>query len=125
MANNKIQIKRTTVSGRTPNTTGSYATNSQYIAAGEFALNMADGILFSSNGSAVIPVGANNVNVNITGVATINSISANGSYGATNQILTSNGSGLYWANVQTTTYYDYGLISEEPILSLAQDFGSI
>ena len=67
MANNIVQVKRTTVSGRQPNTTGSYATNSQYIAAGEFALNMADGILYSSNGSAVIEVGANNTNQNITG----------------------------------------------------------
>ena len=67
MANNIVQVKRTTVSGRQPNTTGSYATNSQYIAAGEFALNMADGILYSSDGSAVIEVGANNTNQNITG----------------------------------------------------------
>ena len=98
MANNKIQVKRTTVSGRQPNTTGSYATNSQYIAAGEFALNMADGILFTSNGSSVIPVGANNVNINVTGNATIKAVIANGSIGTANQILTSNGSTVYWAD---------------------------
>ena len=40
MANNKLQIKRTTVSGRTPNTTNSG--NSQYISTGELALNLAD-----------------------------------------------------------------------------------
>ena len=66
MANNVFQVKRTNTSGRTPNTTGSYVTNSQYIAAGEFALNMADGILYSSNGSAVITVGSNLVNQRIT-----------------------------------------------------------
>lgn len=58
MANNRIQVKRTSTAGRTPNTTSSG--NSQYINAGEFALNMADGILYSSNGSALIEVGANN-----------------------------------------------------------------
>ena len=60
MANNVFKVKRTSTAGRTPNTTGSYATNTQYIAAGEFALNMADGILYTSNGSAVIEIGANN-----------------------------------------------------------------
>ena len=60
---NKIQIKRTSVSGRTPNTTNSG--NGQYIDSGEFALNLADGILYSSNGS-LIPIGANNVNVNVS-----------------------------------------------------------
>ena len=98
MANNKIQVKRTTVSGRQPNTTGSYATNSQYIAAGEFALNMADGILFTSNGSTVIPVGANNLNINVTGNATIKAVIANGSIGTANQVLTTNGTGIYWAD---------------------------
>lgn len=72
MANNVFQVKRTNVTGRTPNTTGSYATNSQYIAAGEFALNMADGILYSSNGSAIIEIGANNTNQRITNSITIN-----------------------------------------------------
>lgn len=67
MANNRIILKRTNTSGRTPNTTASYATNSQYISAGELALNMADGILYTSNGSTLIEVGANNTNVRITG----------------------------------------------------------
>lgn len=66
MANNVFQVKRTSTTGRTPNTTGSYATNSQYIAAGEFALNMVDGVLYTSNGSALITVGANLVNQRIT-----------------------------------------------------------
>lgn len=67
MANNRVQVKRTSTAGRTPNTTGSYATNSQFISAGELALNMADGILYSSNGSSVIEIGANNTNVNSNG----------------------------------------------------------
>lgn len=72
MANNVLKVKRTSVSGRTPNTTGSYVTNSQYISAGELALNMVDGILYSSNGSAVIEIGANNTNQRITNSLTIN-----------------------------------------------------
>jgi hypothetical protein len=64
MANNIVQVKRTSVAGRTPNTTSSG--NSQYIAAGELALNMPDGILYTSNGSALIEVGANNTQQNIS-----------------------------------------------------------
>jgi hypothetical protein len=37
LANNKIQVKRTNVAGRTANVTN--AGNGQYIDAGEFALN--------------------------------------------------------------------------------------
>ena len=99
MANNVFQVKRTTVSGRTPNTTGSYATNTQYIAAGEFALNMADGILYSSNGTTVITVGANLVNQNITGNLTVKAIIANSSLGTAGQVLTTNSTGVYWSSV--------------------------
>jgi hypothetical protein len=56
MANTKLQIKRSNVSGRYPNTID--PANAQYIAAGELALNMADGVLYTSNGSEIIAVGA-------------------------------------------------------------------
>jgi len=46
MANNTIQVKRSSTAGRQPNTTNS--ANSQYINAGEFALNMTDQILYTS-----------------------------------------------------------------------------
>lgn len=111
MANNIVQVKRTSTSGRTPNTTGSYATNSQYISAGELALNMADGILYSSNGSAVIAIGSNNVNVSVTGNLTVNAIIANGSLGTAGQFLTSNSTGVYWstasASVNTAAQYTW------------------
>lgn len=71
MANNRVQVKRTSTAGRTPNTTGSYATNSQYISAGELALNMTDGILYSSDGTNLITVGSNLVNQRITNSLTI------------------------------------------------------
>ena len=70
MANNKIQVKRTNVSGRTANVTNSG--NAQYIDAGELALNMADGILYTSNGSALIEVGANNTSQRITNALILN-----------------------------------------------------
>ena len=65
-----IQVKRTDVSGRTPNTTN--VANLQYIAEGELALNMADRRLFSSNGSVLIEVGANLTSLNVTGGTTVN-----------------------------------------------------
>jgi hypothetical protein len=52
MANTALQVLRTSTSGRIPNTTATYATNSAYIGAGGLALNMADGVLFSSNGTS-------------------------------------------------------------------------
>lgn len=94
MANNRIQIKRTAVAGRTANTTDSG--NSQYINAGEFALNMPDGILYTSDGSTLIAVGANVVNQAVTGNLTVKAIIANGSLGTAADVLTSNGSSVYW-----------------------------
>jgi hypothetical protein len=95
MANNRIQFKRTSTSGRTANVTSSG--NTQYIAAGELALNMADGILYTSNGSSLITVGANQVNQSVTGTLTVNAISSNGGLGTAGQTLHSNGSSTYWA----------------------------
>lgn len=64
MANNLIQIKRTSVSGRAANST-------TLPNPGELALNMADGILYSTNGSTVFEVGANNTTARITNSLTI------------------------------------------------------
>ena len=61
MANTKFQFKRTTVTGRTPNT--SDPANTSYIAPGEFALNLADGKLFTSNGD-LITIGSNQTTIN-------------------------------------------------------------
>jgi hypothetical protein len=55
MANNKLQIKRTTVTGRAPNTTSS--SNTTYIDAGELAINLTDKKLFSSDGTSIIEFG--------------------------------------------------------------------
>ena len=81
MANNKIQVKRTNVSGRTANVSNS--ANAQYIDAGELALNMADGILYTSNGSSLITVGANQVNQRITNTLTLGNSSVNATINST------------------------------------------
>ena len=63
---NPIQIKRTSVSGRAANTTT--LTN-----PGELAINMTDGIMYSTNGSVVFEVGANLSSLAISGTPAINS----------------------------------------------------
>lgn len=87
---NKLQIKRTNVAGRTPNVTSN--SDSTYIDAGEFALNMADRILYTSNGSVLIPVGANNVDIKATNTI---SVSAN---------LYANASGYFIGNSTQNCY---------------------
>ena len=94
MANNLIQFKRTSISGRTPNTTN--------LNTGELALNMADGILYSSNGVSIFEIGSNNTNVNVSGNLNINSVVANGTSGSFGQKLHSNSSGTFWHTYFTT-----------------------
>lgn len=94
MANNLIQVKRTSVSGRAANTTT--LTN-----PGELALNMTDGIMYSTNGSVVFEIGANNTNARVSGNLVVSSIVANSSLGTNNQVLTSNGTTVYWSTVSS------------------------
>lgn len=89
MANNRFQHKRSTVSGVSPTTSD--------IAMAELAINVADRKLFTSNGTSVFELGSNLVNLSVTGNANIKAIIANGSLGTANQILTSNGSAIYWS----------------------------
>lgn len=106
---NKFQLKRTSVSGRTPNTTNS--SNTSFIDAGELAVNLADRKLFSSNGVAAFEVGSNLSSLSVTGTTTLNAISANGTLGDPGYVLASNGSTVYWTaqtggagGVQLSTY---------------------
>jgi len=69
---NKFQIKRTSVSGRTPNTTN--VANTAFLDTGELAVNLTDGKLFSSNGTNSFEIGANLVNLSVTSNATINGV---------------------------------------------------
>jgi hypothetical protein len=91
-SNTVVQVKRTAISGRPANTT-------TISNPGELALNMTDGILYSTNGSIVFEIGANNTNVRVSNTLTVKAISANGSVGAEGEVLTSNGSGVYWRTV--------------------------
>jgi hypothetical protein len=93
---NKFQVKRTTVSGRTPNTTNS--SNSRYIDTGELALNVPDGKLYSSNGTGYFEIGANLQNLSVAANTVINKLVANGSLGQNTQVLASNGTSTYWAD---------------------------
>lgn len=93
---NKFQVKRTTVSGRTPNTTNS--SNSRYIDTGELALNVPDGKLYSSNGTGYFEIGANLQNLSVAANTVINKLVANGSLGQNTQVLASNGTSTYWTD---------------------------
>ena len=112
MANNLMQMLRTSVPGRIPNTT-------TMPNPGTFGINMADQIVYSTDGSAYFAIGANLVNQFITNSSTISNlltvgnstvnavinsttftiaaISANGSIGSSGQVLTSNGTIAYWS----------------------------
>lgn len=72
---NKIQIKRTSITGRTPNTTSSG--NSSFIDTGELALNITDGKLFSSNGLTYFEVGGNLQSLSVTSGLTANATLVN------------------------------------------------
>jgi hypothetical protein len=89
----KIQIKRSSVTGVTPGVGD--------ISPGELAMNTTDKKLFSSNGSLVFELGSNLTNLTVSANLTVNAIIANGSIGVSGQVLSSNGSGVYWANTAT------------------------
>jgi hypothetical protein len=85
MANTTIQLKRSSVAGKQPNTST--------LSIGELALNLTDKKLYSSDGSNIFEPAANVSTINITG-----GLKANGSLGSTGQILFTNGTSIYWAN---------------------------
>ena len=88
-----IKVKRSAVSGNAPNTSN--------IDTGELALNTADGILYSTDGSTVFEVGANLTSLAVSGQVTLtNIISANGGLGTAGQALLTDGSSkVYWGTV--------------------------
>jgi len=88
MANTVFQLKRSSVAGKQPNTST--------LSVGELAINLTDKKIYSSDGSNIFEPAANVTNLNVTG-----GIYANGSYGSDSQVLTSNGSVVYWANAAT------------------------
>ena len=96
----KFKVKRSTVSGVTP-TTGD-------IDTGELAINLPDRKVFTSNGSAVYELGSNLTNLSVSANLTVGAtgdlvltsgagIYANGGLGSSAQVLTSNGTSVYWS----------------------------
>ncbi|MDR3502862.1 MAG: hypothetical protein P4L79_09790 [Legionella sp.] len=94
MANTLIQVLRTSVSGRAANT-------STLTSPGQLALNMPDGILYSTNGSVVFEIGANNTNVNVSNTIFIGNTTANVVANSTG-ITIANSSGSVSINPLTT-----------------------
>lgn len=140
----KIQIKRTSVAGRTPNTAD--PANTSYIAAGELAVNLTDEKLYSSNGSVAFEVGANLSNLAISSSATIGnstvnttinstaiavtSIYANGTNGSNGQVLTSNGTSIYWGvagagSTSSQATYTYSISSNTTLIEGPDDNSAI
>jgi hypothetical protein len=121
MASNKIQIKRTSVSARTPNTTNS--ANTSFIDAGELAINLTDQKVFSSNGSVSFEVGSNLTSLSV------NTIVANGATGTAGQVLNSNGTGIYWDDVSSgdvaVKTFTYTITSNTSILTGADDAAEV
>ncbi len=123
---NKIQIKRTSISGRTPNTTTS--ANGAFIDTGELALNLTDGKMFSSNGSVFFEVGANLSNLTVSSNASFGKILANGSFGSDGQALISNGSAMYWdtptSSAQIFPFGDYGNLTNTNVDAFGVDLST-
>ena len=106
MANTTFKLRRSSVAGKLPNTST--------LSIGELAINLTDRKLFSSDGTDIFETGSNltslsvfsdisvgnsavNTTINSTAIS-VKSIVANGSVGSANQVLSSNGSGIYWTN---------------------------
>lgn len=105
MANTVFKLRRSSVAGKVPNTST--------LAIGELGLNLTDRIIYSSDGTNIFEIGANNRNVQVTnnifiGNSSVNtfinstsisikSVIANGSSGTNGYFLTSNGSSVFWA----------------------------
>lgn len=106
MANTIFKLRRSSVAGKLPNTST--------LSIGELAINLTDRKLFSSDGTNIFETGSNltslsvfsditvgnsavNTTINSTALS-VKSIVANGSVGSATQVLSSNGSSIYWAS---------------------------
>jgi len=116
MANTRIQVKRSSVSGRTPNV--SNPSNTSYIAPGEFALNMADGLLYTSNGTSSIIVGASQKNLSAETLAANSVTIANGiSVGNSTVNASINSTSLFAGNSAVNTVVNTTYISVSNTIS--------
>jgi hypothetical protein len=69
------------------------------LKTGELALNMADEVMYSSDGNKIFEIGSRNTDINVSNTATIKAISANGSLGTPGQVLVTDGNAIYWGDV--------------------------
>ena len=84
MANTVFKLRRSSVAGKKPTTSD--------IAIGEQALNLTDRILYSSDGTNIWEIGANNTTVNVSNSITV----------ATNSI--TNSSGIFTTTVNAASH---------------------
>jgi hypothetical protein len=97
-----VQLKRSAVASKVPATTD--------VALGELALNTYDGRLFFKKDSgtpAIVTVVTTDdsqtlTNKTLTSAVISGTLTANGSVGANNQVLTSNTTGVYWSTPTST-----------------------
>jgi hypothetical protein len=80
---------------------------------------MSDRILYSTDGSTIFEIGANTTNSKVTNTLTISKLNANGIFGSSGQVLTTNSTGgTYWSTVSggggSVTFYQ-----------VTVDFGSV
>jgi len=108
MANTVIQVKRANQEGAYPNTTD--PSNGQYIAAGELALNMADGILYTSNGGVdgLISVGAKQRAIQSTKITVQDTFQIGD---IETQVLLANSTEIFAGNTSTNVTVSTALIS--------------
>jgi hypothetical protein len=117
-----IKIKRSASAGNAPNNTN--------ISTAELALNTADRIMYSSDGTDVFEIGANLTSLAVSGQVTLtNIISANGSVGSAGQALFTDGSSkVYWGDASggssaTRTDYIYTANEGQTTFTGADDDG--
>lgn len=97
MAGSVVQLKRSSVAGKQPNTSN--------LSVGELAINLTDRKLYSSDGSSVFLIGEQLTNTTISGnlefVASTGRIVANNSTGGVDspQALFSDNGNLYWDTI--------------------------
>jgi hypothetical protein len=87
----KFKVKRSVISGVIPTTLD--------LDLGELAVNIADKKVYTSNGSSVFELSSNVSNISVTGNLTFGAgrFIANGGSGSAGQVLTSNGTSVYWS----------------------------
>jgi len=106
MANTVFKLRRSSVAGKVPNTST--------IAIGELGLNLTDRILYSSDGTNVFEIGANNRNVQVTNNIFIGNSSVN-------TFINSTSISVGNATVNAITFSNAGITATSGILTWNPD----